>query len=119
MCLRRPPASRCVPSNFAPGAPRRPACADLRRRARWRMVAAVRKSLEKRHEFSPRHEVRLVVALRWRYAERDHAVEVGVGRSANRDAEQQVAGDGVVAEVTLEGGSWKVISYADDGQVCA
>ena len=27
--------------------------------------------------------------------------------------------DGVVAELTLEGGSWKVISYADDGQVCA
>ena len=26
--------------------------------------------------------------------------------------------DGVVAELTLEGGSWKVISYADDGQVC-
>jgi hypothetical protein len=27
--------------------------------------------------------------------------------------------DGVVAELTLEGGSWKVISYSDDGQVCA
>jgi hypothetical protein len=27
--------------------------------------------------------------------------------------------DGVVAELTLEGGSWKVISYANDGQVCA
>jgi hypothetical protein len=26
--------------------------------------------------------------------------------------------DGVVAELTLEGGSWKVISYANDGQVC-
>jgi hypothetical protein len=26
--------------------------------------------------------------------------------------------DGVVAELTLEGGSWKVISYADDGRVC-
>jgi hypothetical protein len=26
--------------------------------------------------------------------------------------------DGVVAELTLEGESWKVISYADDGQVC-
>jgi hypothetical protein len=27
--------------------------------------------------------------------------------------------DGVVAELTLEGGTWKVISYANDGQVCA
>ena len=27
--------------------------------------------------------------------------------------------DGVVAELTLEGGSWKVISYANNGQVCA
>jgi hypothetical protein len=26
--------------------------------------------------------------------------------------------DGVVAELTVEGGSWKVISYANDGQVC-
>jgi hypothetical protein len=26
--------------------------------------------------------------------------------------------DGLVAELTLEGRSWKVISYADDGQVC-
>jgi len=26
--------------------------------------------------------------------------------------------DGLVAELTLEGSSWKVISYADDGQVC-
>jgi hypothetical protein len=26
--------------------------------------------------------------------------------------------DGVVAELTLEGGSWKVIRYANDGQVC-
>jgi hypothetical protein len=27
--------------------------------------------------------------------------------------------DGVVAELTLEGGSWKVISYSNDGEVCA
>jgi hypothetical protein len=27
--------------------------------------------------------------------------------------------DGIVAELTLEGGSWKVISYADDAEVCA
>jgi hypothetical protein len=27
--------------------------------------------------------------------------------------------DGIVAELTLEGGSWKVISYKDDNQVCA
>jgi hypothetical protein len=27
--------------------------------------------------------------------------------------------DGLVAELTLEGGSWKVISYTDDAQVCA
>jgi hypothetical protein len=27
--------------------------------------------------------------------------------------------DGIVAELTLEGGVWKVISYADDGEVCA
>ncbi len=26
--------------------------------------------------------------------------------------------DGLVAELTLEGSSWKVVSYADDGQVC-
>ena len=26
--------------------------------------------------------------------------------------------DGLVAELTLEGSSWKVIGYADDGQVC-